>query len=806
MKASISFSLSWKRLLTGLFLFVSHALSGHVMAQTLSFSVPHGFYEEPFIVSIRCDSSLAEGVAIHYTLDGSEPTVGSQVYTQPLDVSGNTLLRAVALTDTGYVTPVATVTYLFVDDVLKQSDAPEGYPAEWGHYTELEGRAIADYGMDTEMAGDAELAPKIAEGLMSLPVLSIVTDREHLFSHQNDSLTGGIYIFTGPPVGDSTGNGWTRPAHVELFGGQMQTAEGTASYDMSASCGLRLHGGHGRLAEKNPKHSFRLVFKKEYGEKTLKYPIFGEDEPAKFDQLVLRCHFGNSWNHWGEWGRKKAQYTRDVWARRMQRKMGHTSINALYVNLFLNGMYWGIYNIAERVDDQYGNSHLGGKKSDIDVVKIEEEGGSHFEASEGNLDAWNMMIETAACAADDACYYKLQGKNAEGEDDPQQEALLDIDAFIDYMLINQYGGNTDWDHHNWYAIRRRGAETQGFKFLCWDTEQIFENNSENVLGLNNGDSYPTGIFNNLMQNESFARQYLKRAKEVFAEDGLLGQKSVVQLWDSLYQVVSSAIYAESARWGDYRRDVHPYQSQGELYTVDNQYMEERNRLLEQYFPYRSERVLSSILGMVHVDDFDAPEGWEKLTAAMFKEWDDTDKDARPVDKTVNVDWNMGYWADGGTAVAGFVGVEHNRYADLSQYEKMVIRGSGEGLRILANRLVAHGPWKQITVRFNDDDPYWDEELQSIVLPLSELQETVTNEGVERVDDFVHLNALKIDWSGRVNVSAVYLIPSAEALDIETVDSNRQVKDDGHWYSLYGQKVLCPTRGIYIHDGKKVYVQ
>ena len=230
------------------------------------------------------------------------------------------------------------------------------------------------------------------------------------------------------------------------------------------------------------------------------------------------------------------------------------------------------------------------------------------------------------------------------------------------------------------------------------------------------------------------------------------------------------------------------------------------RLLEQYFPYRSERVLSSILGMVHVDDFDAPEGWEKLTAAMFKEWDDTDIDARPVDKTVNVDWNMGYWADGGTAVAGFVGVEHNRYADLSQYEKMVIRGSGEGLRILANRLVAHGPWKQITVRFNDDDPYWDEELQSIVLPLSELQETVTNEGVERVDDFVHLNALKIDWSGRVNVSAVYLIPSAEALDIETVDSNRQVKDDGHWYSLYGQKVLCPTRGIYIHDGKKVYVQ
>ena len=782
-----------------LFLVFCQPFNG-VMAQKLTFSHPHGFYGEEFLVSVLCDTLLADEVIVRYTLDGSEPSADSQAYTHPLNIKGNTVLRAVALADTGRVTPVATATYLFVEDVLNQTNAPAGYPAEWGEYTELQGRAVADYEMDPEMTGDAELAPKIAEGLMALPVLSIVTDKGNLFSHQNDSLIGGIYIFTGAPVGDGTGDGWTRPANVELFGGQ-----GDMQHDLSATCGLRLHGGHGRLAEKNPKHSFRLVFKKEYGEKTLKYPIFGVDEPAKFDQLVLRCHFGNSWNHWGEWGRSKAQYTRDVWARRMQRKMGHASINALYVNLFLNGMYWGIYNIAERVDDQYGKNHLGGKKSDIDVVKIEEEGGSHLEASEGNLDAWNMMVETASRAADDSIYYKLQGKNADGEDDPLQEVLLDIDAFIDYMLINQYGGNTDWDHHNWYAIRRRGAESQGFKFLCWDTEQIFENNSENVLGLNNGDSYPTGIFNNLMQNESFARRYLRRAEEVLAEDGLLGQESVVQLWDSLYQVVSSAIYAESARWGDYRRDVHPYQSQGELYTVDNQYVAERNRLLTEYFPERSSRVLNSILGMVHVDDFEAPEGWEKLTDSMFMEWDGTGADAQPVDHTVNVDWNMGYLADGGTAVAGFVGVEHNHYADLSRYGKLVIRGTGEGLRILANRLVENGPWKQITVHLNDSDPYWDVELGAIVLPLSELREAPTNEGVKREDDFVHLNALKVDWSSRVNVSSVYLIPAEETLDIESVDGSLSTERDGHWYNLSGQEVLRPTRGIYIYQGRKVYV-
>jgi hypothetical protein len=183
----------------------------------------------------------------------------------------------------------------------------------------------------------------------------------------------------------------------------------------------------------------------------------------------------------------------------------------------------------------------------------------------------------------------------------QLDTLLDKDAFIDYMLINQYAGNTDWDHHNWYAIRSRGAENKGFKFLCWDTELIFDSRSENVLNKNNGKNYPTGIFHNLLKNEDFTRSYLKRAKEVLADDGPLGRASVVELWDSLYHTIEYAIYDEAARWGDYRRDVHPWQTQGQLYTVSDQYMTERNRLITKYFPVRSERVLKQIIDFVNTN-------------------------------------------------------------------------------------------------------------------------------------------------------------------------------------------------------------
>ena len=747
-----------------------------------TFDQPHGLYTSRSItVSIS-----AAGSEIHYTLDGSTPTAASPRYTKPLQFSKTTILRAVEVIGDS-LSPVTTASYIFTSSVLSQPDNPAGYPDTWGEYCQIWGTAIADYGMDPEMTGNQRLATKIEKGLSDLPILSIVSDKDNFFSHENDEETGGIYIFTGPPVGDATGHGWTRPASVELIGGPQK-------HDMSTTCGIRLHGGHGRLAEKNPKHSFRLVFKEKYGPKTLQYPVFGSDEPSKFDQLVVRCHFGNAWQHWGESNRTKAQYSRDVWARRMQRRISGLGVNALYVHLFINGMYWGLYNIAERVDEQFGKDHLGGKKSDIDVVKIEEDGGNHLEAAEGTLDVWNQMVKAVADLPGDAPLQQL-------------DTLLDVDAFIDYMLINQYGGNTDWDHHNWYAIRRHNNDStvsRGFRFLCWDSEIIFESARENILAVNNGNSFPTGIFHNLLRNDNFARRYLRRAKELLADDGLLGQQSVVEVWDSLYNTISGAIYAEAARWGDYRRDVHPWQSRGQLYTVDDHYMTERQRLLTQYFPVRTANVLSYIMDYVDIDDFEAPDDWTEFTASMFHEWNGTGANAKPTATVVNTEWNMKRNVSGGSTVAGFTSVSYNLFADVSPYDKLVLRGTGSGLRILANRLTDHGPYKQIMVSFNSSDRYWDPVLQAIVLPLADLKTVTTNEGKTRNDSFVHINALKVNSGNSANVTAAYLVPSAETLDVAGI--SQTTADDGKYYNLKGQQVERPSKGLYIKNGKKLFIK
>lgn len=765
------------------------------MAQP-NFSLPHGLYDKSSI-SVTITPADASA-AVYYTTDGSTPTTASTRYTAPLSLDKTTLLRAIEVTG-DKSSAVNTASYILVTSVLNQPNNPEGYPAEWGKYTQIKGTAVADYEMDPEMTNDPVLRSKIVEGLKQIPILSVVTDKDNLFSHENNTETGGIYIFTGPPVGDNTGNGWTRQCSAELFGGEQ-------NHDLTIDCGLKLHGGHGRLAEKNPKHSFRLQFKELYGPKSLKYAVFGKDEPQKFDQLVLRCHFGNSWQHWGEGNRQNAQYTRDVWARRMQRKISHIGVNALYVHLFLNGMYWGLYNMAERVDDTFGKNHLGGKKSDYDVIKIEEEGGNHIEASEGTLDAWNEMMQTV---------YAVGGQSPDMTPEEAYEkldTLLDKDNFIDYMVINQYAGNTDWDHHNWYAIRRNNNQ-EGFKFLCWDSEIIFENPNENSVTRHNYGG-PTDIFNVLLNNEDFARRYMKRAKALLADDGLLGQESVVEVWDSLYNNISMALYDEAARWGDYRRDVHRWQDKtNTVYTVDETYMNERNRLLTQYFPSRTVTVLSQITQYIGIDDFEAPDNWVALASNMFYEWNGSGVSATRKDKVVNPDWNMKSDISNGGVVVGFTSVDPVLFADITQYDKLVLRGAGGSVRVLANRDVNTREWKEMTPSFDENDSYWNADYQALVIPLADIKTKTTSSNNQRADSFVHLNAIKANWGSTVNVKGIWLVPVEGSSSMAGITN--APTDDGRWYNLQGQPVANPDnpctstfrlkKGLYIRNGKKVVI-
>ena len=549
----------------------------------------HGVCKSPFLLKI---SSNETGVVVRYTLDGSEPTAESPKFTTNLYVNSTTIIRAADFRDDVRCSDIVTSSYIFPATVLEQPALPEGYPATWGKYVTMGGTAPADYEMDSELTSNSTYAKKIKDAFYSIPSVSIVTDKENLFNKEKNEQTGGIYIYTGNT--ESNGRGWERPASVELMG------EG---HDLTTTCGLKMHGGQSRVPEKNPKHSFRLTFKDEYGKKTLKYPVYGEENVSRFNSLIVRTFFNYSWNHHDATQRTRAQYSRDFWARCMQRRMGYASSDGLYVNVFINGLYWGLYNLSERIDDDYCKYHFGGLKSDYDVIKRED----YLEATEGSLDKWNMLMRLSETAIMPETYRIITGE-APREADAEPEVLLDVDNFIDYMLINQYGGNADWDHHNWIAVKNREDSTQGFRFFCWDSEQILSSASKNVLDLNNKDC-PTYLFQNMMKSAAFKHRYIDHAYKHLEDDGgMLCPKQAQALWDSLQSVISLAVYAESARWGDYRKDVHPYTSQGELYRADVHHALENRRLQEEFFPKRTENLIAQL----------KKKGWyAKVDAPMF---------------------------------------------------------------------------------------------------------------------------------------------------------------------------------------------
>jgi hypothetical protein len=556
--------------------------SGAKLLPSPVFSQKHGFFEAPFDLEI---SSGIENVEIYYTTDGTTPDMSGTLYTSPINIATTTVVRAVIFLNDEPQSKVTTQTYLFLDDVIHQPNDPAGYPDLWGPYVAITGTAIADYEMDPELMADAGFANSVKEALLDIPTISLVTDKGFLFSHTEDPDIGGIYIYTGPPLSNTTngvGFGWERPVSFEFF-------DASDSVSLQINCGVILHGGHSRRPEKCPKHSFRFVFKDEYGPTRLNYPFYGDEAPSSFNSITLRAGFGNTWLHWTSEERNRAQYLRDTWGKDTQLDMGHPSSHVKYVHLYLNGIYWGVYASAERMDADFAASYIEGNEEDFDVIK------DYAEVVDGNITAWNTMMATANAGLEsNEDYQRIQGNDPNGTPNPEIESYVDVVNLIDYMLINFYGGNTDWDHHNWAAMRNRVNPGKGFKFFMWDAEHILKSVSENVLNENN-ENCPSRVFQQLRQNEDFCRLFADRVQKYCFNGGLLTPQSAAGRWIERRDQIDKAVNAESARWGDYRRDVHPWQNGPfELYTKESHWLVQQDYMLDDYFPNRTSTFLNQL--------------------------------------------------------------------------------------------------------------------------------------------------------------------------------------------------------------------
>jgi hypothetical protein len=528
------------------------------------FSVDRGYKDEPISVAI---TTATAGARIYWTTNGSEPRIGSgTLYTTPVEINGTTLLRAAAFLDNYIPSDVDTHSYIYLRQVLQQPSVITGYPTTW------QASFPADYAMDPNIVGHSKYGVTLSNDLRSLPVLSVVTPHDSMWGSAN-----GIYNHS-----TSTGAQWERAASVELIAPDGDT-------EFAINCGVEMQGNASRDNVRTPKHSMRLSFESQYGATKLDYEWF-PGPVRQFETIVLRgCGFADAWpsrysdtnpiagtGYIGTRYRPEtATYLKDPWMKASFRAMGHLAARSAFVHLYINGLYWGLYNPSERLDASFFAAHLGGREGDWDVMAGDDTY-NFAEVRDGTKDSWNGLMELVKTSVQTEEHYRAVAE------------VVDIENLIDYMLVHILGEAEDWPFHNWYAARRRatnGVPATKWIFTVWDQEigldRLVRRDRVNV----SNEDTPAKIYSQLRSYPEFRRLFGDRVQKHLLQGGVLSPEQNIARMDGLADKIRRALVAESARWGDAREfPISPNPGTGKTFTPDEWWEPELAQLRTNLFP------------------------------------------------------------------------------------------------------------------------------------------------------------------------------------------------------------------------------
>jgi hypothetical protein len=536
------------------------------------FSHKRGFYDTNFSLVLTSETA---GATIYFTTNGTRPSAtNGATYTVPLVITNTTVLRAAAFAPGLLPSEAHTHTFLFTRDIIRQTDGlpPPGWPASWG-------ANAVDYGMDPNVVNDPRYAGTIEGDLRAMPSLSIVMNLKDLFDP-----SFGIYANPG-----SDGIDWERPTSLELI-----YADGRDGFQEEA--GLRIRGGFSRSTG-DPKHSLRFFFREEYGAGRLNFPMFGPTGASSFDKFDLRCSQDGSWAYLGD---PNGTFLADMYTRATQGALGQPYTRGDFYHLYINGVYWGVYNTEERAEANFAASYFGGVPEDYDTVRVEFD---PFDvvAADGDLGAWRRLWQAATNGfATDADYERVQGNNPDGTLNLAYEVLVDMDNLIDYMLLTIYVGNFDGPVYlnnfpnNFFATRNRNTR-EGFRFTAHDAELSLNDVNYDRTGIITvgdpaagstfSESNPQYIWQRLWANAEFRLRTADHVQKHFFNGGALTPAACLARYAARTNEIFRAMVGESARWGDAQR---------EPAIVREDWVNAVSDVMNDYLPYRSGVVLQQL--------------------------------------------------------------------------------------------------------------------------------------------------------------------------------------------------------------------
>ncbi len=508
-----------KKIIFILLSFVSFIIHAQDLNPVL-FSFESGIY--PTAISVQL-TNPEPGVEIYYTLNGSEPTVNDNLYSSSLslvNLDGQLNNYSSIPTNPSFNYPIANYTTIRANN---RGWLPPFSEVKKAHI--IKAKAFKTGFTESKTITKTYLIDALGEERYTFPIVSVVMDSIDLFSNET-----GIYVYGDNPDGNYTQKSelWERPMHIDYI------ENGTLTFNRNTR--TRLHGGGSRHSGKK---NFRIYAETD-GNTNFNHPFFEDYELDKFKRIILRSG-----------GHRPDCFPRDDLSQSLVKGVNIEHQHYKHVIVFVNGEYWGIHSIKERVDTYFIQNTYG---IDDDMITMLDQ---EYDV-QGNgyaADSIEMKNLQDFIVAEDMSIQSNYEQVIE---------KIDVDNYIDYMCTEIYLSNADWVYSNVVMWRKTGAYDPGagpgldgkFRWLMYDLDGGFGgscNNAYYTVNTLNSATITSGtfasysrFFRGLLENIEFRDQFINRSCDLL--NTWYKPTVVKQKMDEMYDILTPEMLENVDRW------------------------------------------------------------------------------------------------------------------------------------------------------------------------------------------------------------------------------------------------------------------
>lgn len=363
----------------------------------------------------------------------------------------------------------------------------------------------------------------------------------------NDASTLPVFSFSGDQLNT-------------LFGGsQIETLGGVEFFDADGQlmdesyCDFNKHGND---SWQYPQRGVDFISRDEFGyNQELSHPFFPTSDRGDFQRLMVKAAANDNYPFEENGAHIRDSYIQTFSQLTHMELDERSSLNCL---VYVNGEYWGVYDLREKVDDKdftryYYDQRREYKGSEEHVQFIKTWGGTAPKYGEQRaLDDWAEIRD-----------FVLGNDMGDSANFQIAEETLDLRSMVDHFVANSFIVSRDWLNYNtgWWRGLDPSGDAQKWRYIMWDMEAAFGHYINwtglpdptitappcQVENITVGDGHAQMLKKLIEENPQMRHKYVTRYADLLNTQ--YSCENLIHILDSMVAVIAPEMPRQIDRWG-----------------------------------------------------------------------------------------------------------------------------------------------------------------------------------------------------------------------------------------------------------------